>query len=168
MIRRLTPVMLFAGSLLFVQCTRAPARPGPSIEGTYRLAYRELPDGTRQVPPAVDGLMTFAGGYRSVNIMEHNPGMDVVTLSSVGTYTLTDSVYTEHQRYHMGTGLADSAGGGLRTNLDGSSPVTVGANQSIAFNMPLDGPHVIFTGDSMTARLGSVLTDHWVKVKSVK
>jgi hypothetical protein len=186
MMRRLGSLIILAVPLLFTGCTRAgntasasvardggdstgtATRSGPSIEGTYRLAYRELPDGTRQAPPTVDGLMTFAGGYRNVNIMEHNEGGDIVTLSSVSNYTFTDSLYTEHMHYHIGTGLKEGEGGGFRANLDGSSPVTVGADGSISFDMPLDGPHVVFTADSLTARLGTVLVDHWAKVKSVK
>jgi hypothetical protein len=186
MIRGLGLLIVVAAPLLLVQCTHAgspgnaavatggeastgaAARSGPSIDGTYRLAFRELPDGTRQVPPTVDGLMTFAGGYRGVNIMEHNARGNVVTLASVSRYTLADSLYTEHMRYHMATGLTESENGGFKANLDGSSAVTVGADASISFNLPLDGPRVIFTGDSMTARLGRILTDHWVKVKSTK
>jgi hypothetical protein len=182
MFRRLRPLVLLAAPLLLAECTHtvsskdagvvsggeaSTATPAvPSIEGTYRLAFRDLPNGTRQVPPAVDGLMTFAGGYRGVNMMEHNEKGDIVTISSVSTYTLNDSLYTEHMRYHMGTGYPPSDGGGFKANLDGSSPVKVGADGSISFDMPLDGPHVIFTADSMTARLGTILTDHWVKVKS--
>jgi hypothetical protein len=146
----------------------ARAAPGPSIEGTYRLAYRELPDGTRQVPPAVDGLMTFADGYRSVDIMEHDERGDVVTISSVSNCTFTDSLYTEHMRYHIATGLAGSEGGGFKANLDGSSPVSVSADGSISFDLPLDGPHVIFTADSMTAKLGAILIDHWVRLRSAR
>jgi len=109
MFRRLGPFVLLAVPLLLAQCTHAAsskdtgvvaggeastpaaARPVPSIDGTYRLAFRDLPDGTRQVPPAVDGLMTFAGGYRGVDIMEYNEKGDAVTISSVSTYTFTDS-----------------------------------------------------------------------------
>lgn len=186
MFRRLRPLILLAVPLLLAQCTHAArsedpggtaggeastaaaARPVPSIDGTYRLAFRVVADGTRQVPPTVDGLMTFAGGYRGVDIMEHDEKGEIVTLSSVSTYTFNDSLYTEHMRYHMGTGYAPSEGGGFKANLDGSSPVTVGADGSISFDMPVDGVHAIFTTDSITIRMGTVLTDHWVKVKSGK
>lgn len=186
MFRRLRSLILLAAPLLLAQCTHAgspkdtgvvaggeastpaAARPDPSIDGTYRLAFRDLPDGTRQVPPAVDGLMTFAGGYRGVDIMEYNEKGDVVTLSSVSTYTFNDSLYTEHMRYHMGTGYPPSQNGGFKANLDGSSPVTVGADGSISFELPVDGVHAIFTTDSITIGLGTVLTDHWVKVRSAK
>ena len=186
MFRRLGPFVLLAVPLFLAHCTHAAsskntgvvargeastaaaARPGPSIDGTYRLAFRDLPGGTRQVQPAVDGLMTFAGGYRGVDIMERNDKGEIVTLSSVSTYTFNDSLYTEHMRYHMGTGYPPSEGGGFKANLDGSSPVTVGTGGSISFDLPVDGVHAIFTTDSITIRLGTVLTDHWVKVKSEK
>jgi hypothetical protein len=42
-------------SLLFLTGAVAPPKP-PSLEGSYRLASRDLPDGSTQVPPAIDGL----------------------------------------------------------------------------------------------------------------
>ena len=44
----------------------------------------------------------------------------------------------------------------------------MGTGGSISFDLPVDGVHAIFTTDSITIRLGTVLTDHWVKVKSGK
>jgi hypothetical protein len=37
----------------------APASSAPSLEGTYRLFSRTLPDGTRQSPPNIIGLMPY-------------------------------------------------------------------------------------------------------------
>ena len=36
----------------------------PSIEGTYQLVRRELPDGTAQLPPAVRGMITYTKEFR--------------------------------------------------------------------------------------------------------
>src|SRR5687767_4376955 len=41
----------------------------PTIEGTYKLISRQLPDGTIQVPPDIMGLMTYTKSYRNFNMM---------------------------------------------------------------------------------------------------
>jgi hypothetical protein len=46
---------------------------GPSVEGTYRLVSRTLPDGKVQSPPDVIGLMTYTKGYRNFNIFRRMP-----------------------------------------------------------------------------------------------
>ena len=61
-------------SLVLVTAASAPPKP-PSIEGTYRLVSRDVPDGSKQVPPAIDGLITFTKGYRNFNrpVFESQP-----------------------------------------------------------------------------------------------
>ena len=60
-------------SLSLVLLTGATTAPKPpSIEGTYRLVSRDLPDGTKQVPPAIDGLITFTRGYRNFNFKDRS------------------------------------------------------------------------------------------------
>lgn len=158
---RLGVVLMLAAS---GACTTM-ARPRVPIEGTYRLVYRELQNGTRLEPPAVNGLMTFAGGYRHVSIMEHDPRGGIMTLGFMSSYTLTDSVYTEHLRYSVSTAPDSGAGTRrLQENQEGSAPVTVGADGSVSYVQPLDGIPVRFTADSLTARLSDGV-DHWVRVK---
>ena len=41
----------------------------PSIEGTYQLVRRELPDGTVQLPPAVMGMITYTKEFRSFSVV---------------------------------------------------------------------------------------------------
>ena len=41
----------------------------PSIEGTYQLVRRELPDGTVQLPPAVKGMITYTKEFRNFSVV---------------------------------------------------------------------------------------------------
>ena len=41
----------------------------PSIEGTYQLVRRELPDGTVQQPQIVNGMCTFTREYRNFSVL---------------------------------------------------------------------------------------------------
>jgi len=67
-------------SLICLTGATAPPKP-PSIEGTYRLVSRDLPDGSKQVPPAIDGLITFTKGYRNFNIYWKDAGGKVFSVA---------------------------------------------------------------------------------------
>jgi hypothetical protein len=41
----------------------------PSIEGTYQLVRRELPDGTVQLSPAVMGMITYTKEFRNFSVV---------------------------------------------------------------------------------------------------
>jgi hypothetical protein len=45
------------------------ASSAPSIEGTYRLVSRQLPDGTVLKPPDIMGLLTYTKSHRNFNIV---------------------------------------------------------------------------------------------------
>lgn len=81
----------------------APMSTTPSIEGTYRLVARELPDGTRQGAPDVIGLMTYTNGYRNFSIMWKDSEGKLVSISLASTYKLTDTSYTENNLFFIKT-----------------------------------------------------------------
>lgn len=156
---------------LALACGR-PERPaqeeaaGPSIEGTYELVSRELPDGTTMEPPAIFGLLTYTGQHRNFHVYWEDPGGERFSIAYVATYSLTDSAYEETSLYYMQN---DEIGGeGLRydfSNPSGSSAVTMSEGQ-IEFDLPLYGePHVVFDGDGMTATREGEFVDHWEKVR---
>src|SRR5712691_4417586 len=81
-------------SLILLTGAATPAKP-PSIAGTYRFVSRDLSDGSKQVPPMIDGLLTYTQGYRNFNIYWKNAAGKEFSVSSVGTYELTPTEYRE-------------------------------------------------------------------------
>lgn len=142
----------------------APAASTPSIAGTYRFAYRQFENGTRQQPPMVNGLMTFTDGYRNLNIMEHDARNRIVILTSVSRYSLTDSVYAEHLQYSVSATFGQNGRLAVDSNRDESVPVTTGADGSISFRELVNGLRLTFTADSMTVTMPGTFVDHWARV----
>lgn len=132
----------------------------PSIEGTYRFVYRELPDGTRIERPQMDGLLTFTNGLRNFSLREVGAESSAHYLSSIGTYSLTETEYTENQVYRI-----TASDGGLEVSEAGtaSAPVTW-EGDVLTFTLPHDEPAVRFDGDRLTATIEGAFVDHWERV----
>lgn len=135
------------------------------LEGTYRLVYRELPDGTRQSEPDVIGFMTYSKEFRNLNVHWKDAEGNSFSISYVASYKLTDEEYSEKSIYYM---VNDEIGGkDLRydfSGLSGTSPVSIRSGR-MEFCLPLhDEPCVIFQGDKFTASKPGVFVDHWEKV----
>ena len=77
-----------------------------SIEGTYQLVSRTLPDGTVLKPPDLIGLLTYTKDHRNFTYVEKDATGKLALGSSVASYTLTATEYSENLLY----------GGGIRTN----------------------------------------------------
>jgi len=138
----------------------------PSIEGTYRLVGRDLPDGSKQRPPNVVGLITYTSQYRNFNVYVKDASGKAFSVSYIATYRLTEKEYSEKSLYHL---VNDEIGGtGMRYDLSGptgASPVSI-KDSRIAVKLPLyDEPTVVFEGDKLTATLTGHFVDHWEKVK---
>ncbi len=157
-------------SLVFVSLTfiSAAAPKPPSIEGTYRLVSRDLPDGSKQVPPAIDGLLTFTKAYRNFNIYWKDARGKVFSVSYTASYQLTPTEYREKSIFFL---MNDEISGkGVTSDLSGPSgtaPVTING-QRIAWKMPLHGePDIVFEGSTATATghgdFGTFV-DHWARV----
>ena len=154
-------------SLLFLTGAVAPAKP-PSLEGSYRLASRDLPDGSTQVPPAIDGLITYTKGYRNFNIYWKDASGKLFSVSSVATYELTPKEYREKSIFFL---VNDEIGGkGVSYDLSGesgASPVTI-TGMRVEMQLPLHGePQIAFEGNWVTATgkgAFGTFVDHWERV----
>lgn len=162
-----TTLALASLPLIFLTGAAAPLKP-PSIEGTYRLVSRDLPDGSKQVPPTMDGLMTFTKGYRNFNIYSKDARGKVFSVSYVATYRLTPNEYREKSIFF----LVNDEIGGKAVSYDlsapsGTSPVKV-TGIRIETKLPLHGePDIVFEGNKMTATGKGVygtFVDHWHRV----
>ncbi len=71
----------------------------PSIEGTYQLVRRELPDGTVQLPPAVKGMATFTKEFRNFSVVWKDDKGKLYSVCYVARYMLTAQEYAETSEY---------------------------------------------------------------------
>jgi hypothetical protein len=128
-----------------------PASSAPSLEGTYRLVSRTLPNGTRQSPPDIIGLMTYTKDHRTINIMWKEPDGKLYALALGSTYTLTPTAYRETLLFVIEHDQITGAG----TNYDftprtRTTSVTVDGGR-LQFKLPFDPPTVVFDGKTLTA-----------------
>ena len=138
----------------------------PTLEGTWRLLSRDLPDGSSQTPPAIVGLLTFQDGYRNFNVMwKDKESAKSASISIISTYEFEGSEYSEKNLYYM---MNDEIGG-QGTSYDvsgksGSSPIKF-ENGRFSWKMPLfDEPTITYQGDQLVAN-GPNFVDHWERVK---
>ena len=161
-----TLASLLMGIAALIACAGQAAAEAPSIEGTYKLVSRELPNGTKQGPPDVLGLITYTKEYRNFNVYVKDATGTSFSISSISSYKLTDKEYSEKNIYYM---VNDEGGGkGVTYDVSGStatSPVSV-KDKRIEFQLPLHGePSVAFEGDKFTATKKGAFIDYWERVK---
>lgn len=97
--------VLVVMALLFALSASAQA---PSIEGTYTLLSRKLPDGTMLSPPAIMGLFTYTKTHRNLNVVLKDATGKFRSFSVVSTYKLTATEYSETLLFSI---LNDQIGG---------------------------------------------------------
>ncbi len=138
MVRTTVPMLLVLTFAL--SFAGEPPRPqtssAPSIEGTYTLLSRQLPDGTVLKPPDIMGLWTYTKAHRNFNIVQKDAAGKFRSFSLVSTYTLTGTEYRETVLFSIRT---DQIGGkDIVYDLSGqtrSAPVTVDGGR-IQFKLP--------------------------------
>ena len=140
-----------------------------SIEGTYELVSRDLPDGSKQMPPNIAGMQTYTKDYRNFNVFWKAADGKSVSLSYVAKYRLTPKEYQETPIYWMSNNLGN-AGVSYQAPAEKSQtkPVIM-KGQRIEFQIPGEPPVIVFEGNDMTATAkdagGKLLfVDHWKKV----
>lgn len=137
----------------------------PSIEGTYKLVSRKLPDGKMLGVPDVMGLQTFTKTYRNFNVVWKDTAGKFFSYSVGSTYKLTAADYTETILFSI---MNDEIGGKpINYTLTGPTktvPVKIKGGR-IDFKMPFDPPAISFEGNSLTATAEGVFVDKWEKVK---
>jgi hypothetical protein len=157
----LTLALSFAGIPPTPQASSAP-----SIEGTYKLLSRQLPDGTRLRPPDIMGLWTYTKTHRNFNIVQKDAAGKFRSFSLVSTYTLTATEYTETLLFRIRT---DQIGGkDIVYDLSGqthSVPVTV-AGGRIQFKSPFSLRSYVFEGNTwISTAENNANVDIWEKVE---
>src|SRR5665213_1448498 len=82
---------------LSAACTLAEAAPSraQSIDGTYELTKRVLPNGTVLRPPAVAALYSLDRGRFSLNLFFKKPDGTLASESTIGRYTFSRQKHCE-------------------------------------------------------------------------
>ena len=154
--------------LLFAISASAQA---PSIEGTYKLISRKLPDGTMLSPPDIMGLYTYTKTHRHFNIVLKDATGKFYSDSVGSTYTLTATEYSDTRLFGI---VNDQIGGKeIVYNLSPqtrSAPVTVeGGRIQLKFSERRDlfpgRPTEVYEGDKLTATFEGRFVDVWEKVQ---
>ena len=137
----------------------------PSIEGTYQLISRKLPDGTVLKPPDIMGLFTHTKTHRSFNIVLKDATGKFSSRSAVSTYKLTATEYSETVLFSI---VNDQIGGKEivydLSSQTRSTPVTVEGGR-IQFKSPFTPPTLVFEGNKITATAEGGFVDVWEKVQ---
>ena len=136
-----------------------------SLEGTYQISSRKLPDGTMLRPPNIMGLLTYTKSRRNFNLVIKDATGKLYSYSLVSTYTLTATEYSETRLFSI---LNDQIGGkdivydlSEKTR---SVPVKMEGGR-LQFKPPFDPPALVFEGNKMTATLEGEFVDEWEKVR---
>ena len=158
-------VVLTIGALCFAGEQPTPrASSAPTIEGTYTLSSRKLPDGTVLKSPDIMGLLTYTKSHRNFNVIWKDATGKFFSYSLVSTYKLTPTEYSETLLFSI---LNDQIGGkDIVYDLSGktqSVPVKMEGGR-LQFKLPFDPPAVLFEGDKMTATAEGRFVDLWEKV----
>ena len=135
----------------------------PSIEGTYQLVQRRLPDGTTKRPPEVMGVLTYTKDHRNFNVLWKDAGGRLFTYSVVSKYTLSEDEYSEQITFST---THDQIGGNPVEHAMSlprrSVPVTTEGGR-IQFDLPFDPVVVTFERRRMTAT-SPEFVDTWERI----
>ncbi|HEY8668506.1 MAG TPA: hypothetical protein VIL86_17805 [Tepidisphaeraceae bacterium] len=158
-------ITLLAAALCWLAVGAEPAEPAaPSIQGSYVLDFRELPDGTKVRSPEVIGMMTLTKDHRNFNVYWTDNGKPV-SISTISTYSLSATEFTEESLYYADNGVAGKGPNYETKPVSGKAPVTVNGDK-IEFQLPLHGePKVVFDKNGLTATRAGAFVDHWKKVE---
>lgn len=157
------PAALLALGALAGCASRGPSASVPRLEGSYVLAWRELPDGRIARPPEVLGAMDVSPTHRNLNVSWMQDGRRHA-VGLVAAWQERDGVLTETSVYRM----ADLPGKGLayRTEpVTGSAPVRREPGV-LRVQLPLDGePELEVRADGLTSRKPGAFVDHWRRTR---
>ncbi len=140
-----------------------------SIEGSYQLVRRELPDGTVQFPPDLKGMLTYTREFRNFSVVWKDDEGRFYSECYVARYVLSDQEYTETSEYLI---VNDQIGGkGISYDLSNAiarSPVTYDDGR-ICFAAPHPFEKALsitleFDGAQLKASGKDLFMDYWEKV----
>jgi hypothetical protein len=158
-------------ALTVIACLPAPSfADGSSIQGTYQLESRDLPNGKKMQPPAITGLLTYTKEYRNFNVSWTGPDGKHVSIAYTAKYTLTPTVYQETPIYWMTNNLGGKGVSYKMPANKGAENAVIVKDGTITFPVAGEPPVMEFTADGLTATAKDaqgkmIFVDHWKKVE---
>jgi hypothetical protein len=142
----------------------------PSIQGSYLLESRDLPDGAVLKPPIIVGMISYTKHYRNVNVSWVNPDGKRLSISYIAKYRLTKTVYQETPVYWMSNNFNGQGVNYKVPAFKGGENVVTIKDGTISFPLAGVSPVVVFTADRMTSTARDnqgklIYVDHWKKVE---
>jgi len=135
-----------------------------SIEGTYMLVGRKLPDGTMVKPPDVMGMITMQGGYKHVNVFWKGSSGEPFSWSMVSRYRLTPTEFSETLLYITFDNPAEAKSPIVNLSGETKSVAVQTSAERVSFQLPFE-PMVVFEREKLTATIDGQFIDYWDKVR---
>ena len=159
---------LITGLLAFTAMFAAvpAAAQSSTIEGSWKLVSRTLPDGAKVTAPNLQGMLTFSNGYRHISVVFRTPDGKYGSFSALAKYDISEQEYTETRLFRVFNNPASGKDVDYQTS--GSmmtEPVQLRGRET-RIKAPFDPVTWSFDGDTMTANsVTGDFEDHWERVK---
>jgi hypothetical protein len=136
------------------------------VEGSWKLVSRTLPDGAVVMGPNLQGLLTYANGYRHISVVFQTPDGKFGSFSALANYRISATEYTETRMFRVfddpasGEGVGYAVSGAMMT-----VPIEHRGSQT-RIKAPFDPVIWSFEGDKMTAiSVKGEFEDLWERVR---
>ena len=136
-----------------------------SIDGTYQLVRRVLPNGSEVRPPDVMALYTLSRGQFSLNLFFKNPDGTLASESTIGRYTFNRKRYCEWIAYTTRNNLD-------RPGVTNDAPVLAQHCAPVAlkagryeFSPPGEGVTMSVGVEGFDAKIDGGGVDYWTKLR---
>jgi hypothetical protein len=143
----------------------AEPRQPASIDGTYELVRRVLPNGAELRPPDVMALYTLSHGQFSLNLFFKNSDGTLASESTIGRYTFSRGKYCEWIAYTTRNNLD-------RPGVTNTAPVLAEhctavtlKNGRYEFSPPGEGVAMSVGAEGFDAKIDGGGTDYWTKAR---
>lgn len=151
-------------SVALSQAIAAPKQ-AASIDGTYELVRRVLPNGTVLRPPDVMALYTLSRGRFSLNLFFKNPDGTLASESSIGRYSFDRERYCEWISYTTRNNLDQPGVTNTAPALAQHCAAVAVRRRRYEFSPPGEGVAMRVGHEGFEAKIEGGGTDYWTKVR---
>jgi hypothetical protein len=152
-------------AIIWTQGATGSPAPGASIDGTYALVRRVLPNGTEVRPPDATALYTLSHGQFSLNLFFKNPDGTLASESTIGRYTFSRRKYCEWIAYTTRNNLGQPGVTNAAPPLAEHCTVVTFKKGRYEFAPPGEGVTMSVGAEGFEAKIDGGGTDYWTKVR---
>ncbi len=136
-----------------------------AIEGSWKLVSRTLPDGAMVMAPNLQGMLTFANGYRHISVVFRTPDGKFGSFSALAKYVISETQYTETLMFSVFDNPASGPGVDYQTSGAMKIESVQLRGPETRIKAPFDPVTWSFNGDNMKAISdGGDFEDNWERV----